>query len=84
MSIGAKMKLMALNLPRDLNERELEELFKVHGAVTACTLVLDDKSGASKGFGFVEMTREDDARIAIEKLHGTKVKKNKIRVKSAE
>ena len=78
------MKLMALNLPRDLNERELEELFKVHGAVTACTLVLDDKSGASKGFGFVEMTREDDARIAIEKLHGTKVKKNKIRVKSAE
>ncbi|WNJ99236.1 RNA-binding protein [Thalassospiraceae bacterium LMO-JJ14] len=77
------MKLMALNLPRDLNERELEELFKVHGAVTACSLVLDDKSGASKGFGFVEMTSEDDARIAIEKLHGTKVKKNKIRVKSA-
>ncbi len=77
------MKLMALNLPRDFNERDLEKLFKAHGAVTACTLVLDDKSGASKGFGFVEMTREDDARIAIEKLHGTKVKKNKIRVKPA-
>ncbi len=77
------MKLMALNLPRDLSERELEELFKVHGAVTACTLVLDDSSGASKGFGFVEMASEDDATNAIEKLHGTKVKKNKIRVKPA-
>ena len=75
------MKLMALNLPRDFNQRNLEKLFKAHGAVTACTLVLDDKSGASKGFGFVEMTRDEDALDAMKKLHGTKVKKNKIRVK---
>lgn len=51
--------------------------------MTACTLVLDDKSGASKGFGFVEMTRDEDALDAMKKLHGTKVKKNKIRVKPA-
>ena len=83
MFIGAKMKLMALNLPRDFNQRDLEKLFKVHGAVTACTLVLDGKSGASKGFGFVEMTHEGDALEAIKKLHGTKVNKKKIRVKPA-
>ena len=77
------MKLMALNLPRDLNEQGLENLFNVHGEVTACTLVLDDQSGASKGFGFVEMAGEEDARTAIEKLHGTTVKNNKIRVKPA-
>ena len=77
------MKLMALNLPRDFNQRDLEKLFTAHGAVTACTLVLDHKSGASKGFGFVEMIRDEDALDAMKKLHGTKVKKNKIRVKPA-
>ena len=76
------MKLIALNLPRDFSEQDLEALFKAHGNVTACTLVLDGVSGASKGFGFVEMERED-AKIAIEKLHGAKVKQNKIRVKPA-
>ena len=78
------MKLIALNLPRDFDEQNLEELFKVHGNVSACNLVLDDKSGASKGFGFVEMELEEEAIVAIEKLHGTKVNKNKIRVKPAK
>ena len=78
------MKLSALNLPRDFDEQNLEELFKVHGNVSACNLVLDDKSGASKGFGFVEMELEEEAMVAIEKLHGTKVNKNKIRVKPAK
>ncbi len=77
------MKLIALNLPRDFDEQSLENLFKAHGTVTACTLVLDDKSGTSKGFGFVEMELADDAMIAVEKLHGTRVNKNKIRVKPA-
>lgn len=78
------MKLIVLNLPRDFSENNLEELFKVHGNVTACSLVLDDKSGASKGFGFVEMELEEEAMVAIEKLHGSKVNQNKIRVKSAK
>ena len=78
------MKLIALNLPRDFDEQNLEKLFKVHGNVTACSLILDDKSGASKGFGFVEMELDEEAMVAIEKLHGTKVNKNKIRVKLAK
>jgi len=78
------MKLIVLNLPRDFDEQSLEKLFKVHGNVTACSLVLDDKSGASKGFGFVEMDVEQDAMVAIEKLHGTKIKQHKIRVKPAQ
>lgn len=78
------MKLIALNLPRDFGEQDLEKLFKVHGNVTACTLVLDGESGASKGFGFVEMELEEEAMVAIEKLHGTKVNRNKIRVKPAK
>jgi len=77
------MKLIALNLPRDFNEQDLEDLFKAHGNVTACKLVLDGDSGASKGFGFVEMEFEHEAMVAIENLHGTKVNKSKIRVKPA-
>lgn len=77
------MELIALNLPRDMNEQDLRNLFKAHGTVTSCALVLDEKSGASKGFGFVEMERAEDAMAAIQKLHGTKVRKNKIRVKPA-
>ena len=77
------MKLIVLNLPRDLGQQELEELFKAHGNVTACNLVLDDRDGSSKGFGFVEMELEQEAMAAIEEIHGTKMGKFKIRVKPA-
>lgn len=77
------MKLIVLNLPRDFDEYNLKELFQTHGTVKACDLVLDDKNGDSKGFGFVEMELEEEAMVAIEKLHGTKIKQNKIRVKPA-
>ncbi|MDH5187362.1 MAG: RNA-binding protein [Rhodospirillaceae bacterium] len=77
------MKLIALNLPRDFGEKDLEELFTAHGNVISCSLVLDKESGSSKGFGFVEMALDEEAMAAIENLHGSKVNKNKIRVKPA-
>jgi len=78
------MKLKVLNLPRNMDEYDLKKLFEVHGAVTACTLVHDEKRGTSKGFGFVEMAREEDAMQAIENLHGIKLKQSRIRVKPAD
>ncbi len=77
------MKLIVLNRPRDLSEDDLAALFKAHGDTKACNLVMDDKTGTSKGFGFVEMASETDAETAIKQLHGSKVGKNKIRVKLA-
>jgi RNA recognition motif-containing protein len=77
------MKLIVLNLPRDLSEDELAKLFKAHGNIKACDLVIDAKTGSSKGFGFVEMALEHEAEIAIKELHGSKLKKKKIRVKPA-
>jgi RNA recognition motif-containing protein len=78
------MKLIVLNLPRDLSEDGLADLFKAHGDIKACNLVMDDKTGTSKGFGFVEMASETDAETAIKQLHGSKMGKNKIRVKAAK
>ena len=78
------MKLIVLNLPRDFSEDDLAKLFDTHGTVKTCNLVIDDQTGVSKGFGFVEMALENDAVIAIEELHGSKIGKNKIRVKPAD
>jgi len=77
------MKLIVLNLPRDFSEDALAKLFKAHGNIKACDLVLDEKTGKSKGFGFVDMALDHEADIAIKELHGSKLNKNKIRVKPA-
>lgn len=78
------MKLIALNLPRDLSEQDIAELFKTYGNIKACNLILNEDSGKSKGFAFVEMALEHEGEIAIKELHGSKVGKNKIRVKQAD
>jgi len=78
------MKLIALNLPRDFDENALAALFKAHGNIKDCTLVMDDKTGKSKGFGFVEMALAHEGDIAIQKLHGSTVGSKRIRVKLAE
>lgn len=78
------MKLIALNLPRDFDENALAALFKTHGNIKDCTIVMDERTGKSKGFGFVEMALAHEGEAAIEALHGSKVGKEKIRVKAAD
>ncbi len=78
------MKIMILNLPRDLSEQSLALMFKTHGNIKSCDLVMDETTGKSKGFGFVEMALEHEGKAAIDALHGTTIKKNKIKVKAAE
>ena len=52
------MKLIALNLPRDLSEQSLALIFKKIGNIKSCTLVIDKHTGISKGFGFVDIDRK--------------------------
>ncbi|KMV31441.1 RNA recognition motif containing protein [Photobacterium swingsii] len=78
------MKLLVRNLARTTTEHELRALFSEHGSVAECTLVLDQETGHSKGFAFVEMPDEDEAKVALTSLHMTSVAKSKIRVKRAE
>jgi len=77
------MKLAILNLPRRFTENDLAKLFKKYGNIKACTIVMDAKTGTSKGFGFVEMALKHEAAIAMEALNGATVEKQKIRVKTA-
>lgn len=78
------MKLIVLNLPRSFTKQSLAELFKKIGNIKSCTLVIDESTGKSKGFGFVEMALAHEGEIAINELHGSVVGKNKIRVKQAD
>ena len=77
------MKLIVLNLPRTFEEQSLALLFKKIGAIKSCTLVIDERTGISKGFGFVEMALNHEGEAAIKELHGSKVGKNKIRIKQS-
>jgi len=78
------MKLLVRNLSRSTTEQEIRILFSAHGSVTECSLVLDQQTGKSKGFAFVEMPNESQAKSAIATLHETRVAKNRIRVKIAQ
>ncbi len=78
------MKLLIRNLARRTTEQELREMFEAYGRVQSCTLVLDKKTGSSKGFGFVEMPRPGEAKAAMKNLNGMDVGGNRIRVKKAD
>jgi len=78
------MKLLIRNLDRSTTEKELQELFEAYGTVQFCNLVLDNKTGHSKGFGFVEMPKQGEAKAAMKSLNGQLVAEKIIRVKKAE
>lgn len=59
-------------------------MFEEHGAVQSCILIIDKETGASKGFGFVEMPKAGEAKAAMKLLNNLDMDGNKIRVKKAE
>jgi len=78
------MKLLVRNLSRKTTEAELREMFQAYGRIQSCNLVMDPKTGISKGFGFVEMPKQGEAKAAMKNLNGIDVGGNRIRVKKAE
>ena len=78
------MKLLVRNLARSITEPELKTLFEAFGAVQSCSLVLDTKSGGSKGFGFIEMPKPGEAKAAMKNLNNKNIQGKAIRVKKAE
>lgn len=78
------MKLLVRNLARTTTEAELQTMFEAYGKVQSCSVVMDSKTGGSKGFGFIEMPKPGEAKAAVKNLNGKDVAGNKIRVKKAE
>lgn len=78
------MKLLVRNLSRTTTEEELKVMFGEYGTIQSCNLVMDEKAGISKGFGFVEMPKPGEARAAMVNLNYTDVDGSRIRVKKAE
>ena len=61
-----------------MSEADLKELFEGYGEVGSAKIIFDKYSGKSKGFGFVEMPNEAEAKKAIEELNGFEIQGRKI------
>ncbi len=78
------MNIYVGNLPYNVTEDELKELFSEFGEVTTVNIITDKFSGQSKGFGFVEMTNDSEADEAIKALDGSELKGRNIKVNQAK
>ena len=58
------------NLDYAITDDQLKQIFEEAGAVASATVITDRQSGRSKGFGFVEMASEEEAKKAIETING--------------
>jgi RNA recognition motif-containing protein len=77
------MKLYVGGLAYSVTEQELEALFAEHGKVTSTAVIKDRDSGQSKGFGFVEMSDDAEAKAAMAALNGKDVSGRSIMVNEA-
>jgi RNA recognition motif-containing protein len=64
------MEIYVGNLDFKVNDSDLEEAFKEYGTVNNSKVVTDKYSGRSRGFGFVSMEDDEDAKKAIKELNG--------------
>ena len=63
------MNIFVSNINYATKEEQLLELFQNQGEVTSAKIIMDRETGRSKGFGFVEMPNDDEAKQAIEALN---------------
>ena len=63
-------RLYVGNLSYDVSSSDLEQMLGAHGTVESAEVISDRMSGRSKGFGFVEMSSDDEAQAAITALNG--------------
>lgn len=68
------MKLFLGNLSHEVGESDLRKALEQFGKVESTTLVKDERTGHSKGFGFAEMLTKDEAQAAIDGLNGKELK----------
>ena len=77
------MRLYVGNLAFSTTNDELKAAFEQFGAVESATVIMDRETGRSKGFGFVDMGNDEQAKAAIEGLDGKPLGGRNIRVNEA-
>ena len=77
------MNIYAGNLSYDLTENELREAFERFGRVESARIIKDKYTNRSRGFGFVEMPVDEEAKAAIKGLNGTDLKGRALNVNEA-
>lgn len=76
-------KLFVGGLPYSVTDDELQQLFAPFGDIISAKVIIDRETNRSKGFGFVEMTNDDEAKAAIAEMHDKEVGGRKIAVNEA-
>jgi cold-inducible RNA-binding protein len=78
------MNIFAAKLSFDTQSEDLREAFEEFGEVSSASVIMDKFTGKSKGFGFVEMSNDDEGRKAISELNDSQLDGRTIVVKVAE
>ena len=78
------MNIYVGNLSFNVNEADLREAFQAFGAVDKAAVITDKGTGQSRGFGFVEMPNQEEARKAIAALNGKDLKGRALKVNEAQ
>jgi RNA recognition motif-containing protein len=76
-------KLYVGNLSYEVTDADLAAMFEAHGAVQSAQVIMDRDTGRSKGFGFVEMKSDEEAKAAIAALNGKEMGGRQLTVNEA-
>ena len=77
------MKIYVGNMSYDTSEDDLRKAFEAHGQVDSVAIISDKYSGQSKGFGFVEMSNDTEAKAAMESLNDSDLQGRTLKVNEA-
>lgn len=78
------MNIYVGNLSYNMGETDLKETFEEYGIVESAKVIIDRTTNRSKGFGFVEMPDDEDAKKAISELNGKEVLGRPLKVNEAK
>jgi RNA recognition motif-containing protein len=78
------MNIFVARLNYDTQSHDLKDAFSEYGPVDSAKVIMDQYTGQSRGFGFVEMAYEEDGRTAINELDDTELDGRRIVVKKAK
>ena len=78
------MRIYVGNLSYKVDEDGLRTAFEAHGAVESAQVIMDRYTGRSRGFGFVEMSNDDEAKEAISEMDNQEISGRAVKVNEAK